>query len=59
MNRMNAALPQLGAAIIFFGGAWPITKAAMADATPMWFAAGRAGLACAMTALLLVLLRIS
>ena len=54
---MNAALPQLGAAIIFFGGAWPITKAAMADATPMWFAAGRAGLACATTALLLVLLR--
>lgn len=54
---MRAALPQLGGAILLFGSAWPITKAAMANATPMWFAASRAILACAVAMLLLVLLR--
>lgn len=28
-------------AVTLFGGAWPITKAALADATPLWFAVSR------------------
>jgi drug/metabolite transporter (DMT)-like permease len=28
-------------AVLLFGGAWPITKAALADATPLWFAVSR------------------
>lgn len=53
---MNAAIPQVLAAVLLFGGAWPITKAALADATPMWFAAGRAGLAATAAAVVLLLL---
>lgn len=53
---MNAAIPQVLAAVILFGGAWPITKAALANATPMWFAAGRAGLAALAAATVLVFL---
>ena len=54
---MNAVILQVLAAVILFGGAWPITKAALADATPMWFAAGRAGLATIAAAVALMLLR--
>ncbi len=43
-------------AIQLFGGAWPVTKAALANATPMWFAVGRAGLAVVASALLLAAL---
>lgn len=32
--------------IVLFGGVWPITKDALRDATPLWFAFGRCGLAC-------------
>jgi len=32
-------------AVLLFGGAWPITKHALADSTPLWFALSRAGLA--------------
>lgn len=28
-------------AVTLFGGAWPVTKAALADATPLWFAVSR------------------
>ena len=32
-------------AVALFGSAWPVTKHALRDATPLWFAASRAGLA--------------
>lgn len=32
--------------IVLFGGVWPITKDALRDATPLWFALGRCVLAC-------------
>lgn len=53
---MNVAIPQVLAAVLLFGGAWPITKAALDHATPMWFAAGRAGLAAMAAAAVLFLL---
>ncbi len=42
---MMSAFRILLVAVVLFGGAWPVTKAALAHATPMWFATGRAGLA--------------
>ena len=42
---MSSAFRLLAVAVVLFGGAWPITKAALVDATPMWFATARAGLA--------------
>ncbi|MFT8245257.1 DMT family transporter [Roseomonas sp. BN140053] len=39
-------------AVVLFGGVWPITKVALADATPLWFAASRSGLAAVVTGLL-------
>jgi O-acetylserine/cysteine efflux transporter len=53
---MRSAFYPLIVAILLFGGAWPVTKAAMAHATPMWFAVGRAGLAALATAVLLAAL---
>ncbi len=54
---MRSSLHLLLIAILLFGGAWPITKAALADASPMWFGFGRAGLAALVACLLLLLLR--
>jgi hypothetical protein len=31
-----AGLRYLGVSVVLFGGVWPITKAALADATPLW-----------------------
>lgn len=46
-------------AVVLFGGVWPVTKHALADATPLWFATSRAGLAgLAASALLLALGRL-
>ncbi len=53
---MRSAFHLLVVAILLFGGAWPVTKAALAHATPMWFAVGRAGLAGVVCALLLAAL---
>lgn len=53
---MRSAFHLLIVAILLFGGAWPVTKAALAHATPMWFAVGRAGLAALVSALLLLAL---
>jgi len=53
---MRSAFHLLIVAILLFGGAWPVTKAALAHATPMWFAVGRAGLAAIVSALLLGML---
>jgi drug/metabolite transporter (DMT)-like permease len=46
----------LFAAVILFGGAWPVTKAALADATPLWFGTGRAALAALVAAIVLAFL---
>jgi drug/metabolite transporter (DMT)-like permease len=43
-------------AILLFGGAWPITKDALRDATPLWFAVSRAGLATLSSGLVLLML---
>lgn len=51
-----AALRLLLVAVVLFGGAWPVTKAALADATPLWFGTGRAALAALVAALLLAAL---
>lgn len=53
---MGPALRLLFIAILLLGGSWPITKDAMAHATPLWFGASRAGLATLVAALLLALL---
>jgi drug/metabolite transporter (DMT)-like permease len=53
---MGSALRLLLVAIFLFGGAWPITKAALDDATPLWFGASRAGFAAISAALLLAVL---
>ena len=46
-------------AVLLFGGVWPVTKHALAQATPLWFGFGRAGLAaCAATAALAALGRL-
>lgn len=49
-----ADLRLLLVAVTLFGGAWPITKSALADATPLWFAVSRTMLAAAIIAVLLV-----
>lgn len=45
----------LGVTVALFGTAWPVTRAALADATPLWFAVGRAGGGAAVAAAALVL----
>lgn len=50
------ALRLLGVAVVLFGGVWPLTKHALADATPLWFGFSRAGLAAVSAAALLLLL---
>jgi drug/metabolite transporter (DMT)-like permease len=50
---MASAFRLLFAAVILFGGAWPITKAALADASPLWFGTGRSALAALGAAVLL------
>ncbi len=44
-------------AVLLFGGAWPISKHALQDATPLWFAIARAGGAALVGTLLLLVLR--
>ena len=56
-HAMKSSLHLLFFAIILFGGAWPITKAAVSDACPMWFGFGRAALAMVAATFLLLLLR--
>jgi drug/metabolite transporter (DMT)-like permease len=51
-----AALRLMLVAVVLFGGAWPVTKAALADATPLWFGTGRAALAALVAAVLLAAL---
>jgi len=51
-----AALRLLLVAVVLFGGAWPVTKDALADATPLWFGTSRAALAALVAALVLAVL---
>lgn len=51
-----AALRLLLVAVVLFGGAWPVTKDALADATPLWFGASRAALAALVAAVVLGML---
>ncbi|HWX48731.1 MAG TPA: DMT family transporter [Roseomonas sp.] len=44
-------------AVTLFGGAWPITKAALADATPLWFAVSRTLLGALIAGVVLAALR--
>lgn len=53
---LGAAFRLLLIAIVLFGGAWPVTKAALADATPLWFGTSRAGFAALIAAVLLAVL---
>ncbi len=53
---MRSAFHLLLVAVVLFGGAWPVTKAALANATPMWFAVGRVVLAAGVSALVLAML---
>jgi len=41
-------------AVVLFGGVWPISRHALAHATPVWFATSRAGLAAISSTLLLL-----
>jgi O-acetylserine/cysteine efflux transporter len=52
-----ADLRLLLVAVVLFGGAWPISKHALVDATPLWFAIARAGGAALVATLLLLALR--
>jgi drug/metabolite transporter (DMT)-like permease len=50
-------LVQLGGSVLLFSVAWPVTKAAItAGASPLWFAAGRAGFSGLTAAIALILL---
>ena len=55
MNLRDLRLLAIG--VLLFGGGWPITKDALRDATPLWFAVSRAGLAALGAAALLLALR--
>ena len=54
MNPRDLRL--LAIAVLLFGGAWPVSKDALRDATPAWFAFSRAGLAALVTAAVLLAL---
>ena len=47
----------LAVSVLLFGGVWPVTKDALAYATPLWFAFNRCAMAGAVTLLLLAGLR--
>jgi drug/metabolite transporter (DMT)-like permease len=52
----RAAWLQLAAAIVLFGLAWPAIKLGLTEATPMWFAVARIGLAGVTAVVVLALL---
>lgn len=53
MPRSLAGLRYLAVSTLLFGGIWPVTKHALAHATPLWFALNRAGLAAVVSAMLI------
>jgi drug/metabolite transporter (DMT)-like permease len=42
--------------VLLFGGVWPVSKDALRDATPLWFALNRAGMAAVVSGLMLAAL---
>jgi len=54
--RLWQGLRYLAISVVLFGGVWPITKDALGDATPLWFALNRAALASVVSALMLAML---
>jgi drug/metabolite transporter (DMT)-like permease len=42
--------------VLLFGGVWPVSKDALHDATPLWFALNRAGMAAVVSGLMLAAL---
>ncbi len=53
---MKHPLGYLVLSVLLFGGVWPISKDALRDATPLWFALNRAGMAAVVSALVLAAL---
>ena len=53
---MKHPLGYLVLSVLLFGGVWPISKDALRDATPLWFALNRAGMAAVVSALMLAAL---
>ncbi len=53
---MRHPLGYLVLSVLLFGGVWPISKDALRDATPLWFALNRAGMAAVVSALVLAAL---
>jgi O-acetylserine/cysteine efflux transporter len=51
----SAGLRFLAVSTFLFGGIWPVSKHALAHATPLWFALNRAGLAAVVSAIVLAL----
>jgi O-acetylserine/cysteine efflux transporter len=47
----------LAVSVLLFGGVWPVTKDALTQATPLWFAFNRCAMAAGVTLLLLAMLR--
>jgi drug/metabolite transporter (DMT)-like permease len=54
---IGQGLRYLAVSVCLFGGIWPITKAALATSTPLWFAVNRCAMAMAVCALLLAGMR--
>lgn len=54
---MRDNLKYLAVSVLLFGGIWPVSKDALRDATPLWFALNRAGLAAIVATLLLLAMR--
>lgn len=44
VSRDARALALLATTVVLFGASWPVMKIALASATPLWFAVGRAAL---------------
>mgnify|MGYP001545638512 CR=1 FL=1 len=44
VSERRRTLGLLGLVVLLFGTAWPVMKVGLVDATPIWFAAVRAGL---------------
>lgn len=51
------AIAILGLAIVLFGSSWPVMKAGLAGASPLWFATARLGLGALGSLVLLAILR--
>ncbi|MFC7544205.1 DMT family transporter [Siccirubricoccus deserti] len=56
-GRLRDGLHYLAISVVLFGGIWPVTKAALAHATPLWFAFNRAAMAGSVVTLLLAAMR--